>query len=111
MGLPYAASIAPGMVIAALGSVSVFILLMQAATAPLPPAEQGVGTALLFTAQQVGTGLGATISLMLLDPGGGTLVAADFRLPFLVLAGGIGIALSAMLAFGPSAARPNLKTN
>lgn len=97
VGQPYVASIAPGMVICALGSVTTFIVMMQAATAPLPPGEQGVGTALLFTAQQVGTGLGATITMVLLDPGGGDLVAQDFRAPFLVLAGGIVVALGAFL--------------
>lgn len=97
MGHPYALSIAPGMVICALGSVTSFILLMQAATAPLAPAEQGVGTALLFTAQQVGTGLGATVTMMLLDLGAGTLTADDFRAPFLALAAGIAVATAALL--------------
>lgn len=98
MGEPYAASIAPGMMLCALGSVTTFIVLMQAATAPLLPQEQGVGSALLFTCQNVGTGLGAAVSLMLLDPGAGDLVAADFRMPFAVLAGGIAIAVASLLA-------------
>ncbi len=97
MGQPYAVSIAPGMMLCALGSVTAFIVLMQAATAPLPPREQGVGSALLFTCQSVGTGLGAAVTLMLLDPGAGDLVAADFRAPFMVLAGGIAIAIASLL--------------
>jgi MFS family permease len=101
MGQPYAASIAPGMMICALGSVTAFIVLMQAATAPLAPQEQGVGTALLFTAQQIGTGLGATITLMLLDPGNNELVASDFRTPFLALAGGIVVALASLVVTRP----------
>lgn len=97
MGQPYAASIAPGMMLCALGSVTTFIVLMQAATAPLLREEQGVGSALLFTCQQVGTGLGAAVTMMLLDPGGGDLSADDFRLPFAVLAGAIGVAILSLL--------------
>lgn len=110
MGQPYALSIAPGMVICALGSVTTFILLMQAATAPLLPQEQGVGTALLFTAQQIGTGLGATITMILLDPGTRELTAGDFRAPFLALAGGIAIALVVLLATRPARAPTPLPT-
>jgi MFS family permease len=107
MGQPYALSIAPGMVICALGSVTTFIVLMQAATAPLAPAEQGVGSALLFTCQQVGTGLGATVTMMLLDPGGGVLVAEDFRAPFLALGAAIVVAVASLLVGRPArAVRP-----
>ena len=101
MGSPYQFSVAPGMVICALGSVTAFIVLMQAATAPLALREQGVGSALLFTAQQIGTGLGATVTMMLLDPGTGELTAADFRTPFLALAGGIVVAVAALLLTRP----------
>lgn len=109
MGQPYFASIAPGMVICALGSVTTFIVMMQAATAPLPAGEQGVGTAILFTAQQVGTGLGATVTMVLLDPGANDLVARDFRAPFLVLAGGILAALAALYMSSGRVAAPALK--
>ena len=104
MGQPYAFSVAPGMVICALGSVSAFIVLMQAGTAPLAPHEQGVGSALLFTAQQIGTGVGATVTMILLDPGTRELVADDFRAPFLALAGGIAIAIACLLATRPAPA-------
>ncbi len=104
MGQPYAVSIAPGLVICALGSVSAFILLMQVATAPLAPQEQGVGTALLFTAQQVGTGLGATVTMILLDPGSGTLTAAAFRAPFLALAAGVTLAVASLIVTRPARA-------
>lgn len=97
MGQPYAVSIAPGMMMCALGSVTMFIVLMQTATARLAPQEQGLGSALLFTCQQVGTALGAAVTMMLLDPGGGDLVADDFRLPFAVLAGAIGVAILSLL--------------
>lgn len=102
MGQPYAVSIVPGMMICGLGSVSAFIVLMQAATSPLPPQEQGVGTAILFTAQQVGTGLGAAITMMLLDPGAGELAAGDFRAPFLALAGGIVLAIAILAISRPA---------
>ncbi|MFW2851835.1 MFS transporter [Sphingomonas sp. TX0543] len=105
MGQPYATSIAPGMVICALGSVTTFIVMMQAATAPLAPGEQGVGTALLFTAQQVGTGLGATVTMVLLDPGTKVLAADDFTIPFLALAGGIVVALAAVIFTRPAMVR------
>lgn len=111
MGQSYAASIAPGMVICALGSVTTFIVLMQAATAPLPPQEQGVGTALLFTAQQVGTGLGATVTMMLLGTGSAELTADDFRAPFLALAGGIAIALASLLITRPARAAAPMPTS
>lgn len=101
MGMPYQLSIAPGMVICALGSVTAFIVLMQAATSRLELKEQGVGSALLFTAQQVGTGLGATVTMVLLDPGSGDLTAGDFRTPFIALAIGIVIAVAALLVTRP----------
>lgn len=96
MGQPYALSVAPGMMLCALGSVTTFIVLMQAATAPLGPHEQGVGTALLFTCQNVGTGLGAAVAMMLLGTGG-DLAAGDFRAPFATLAAGIAVAVAALL--------------
>lgn len=104
MGQGYARSVAPGMVICGLGSVTTFIVLMQAATRALPLRQQGVGTALLFTAQQVGTGLGATVTMILLGAGVGELAAADFRAPFLALAGAILVAIVAFAATGFSRA-------
>jgi hypothetical protein len=101
MGQPYALSVAPALVICALGSVTTFIVLMQAATSPLAPAEQGVGSAVLFTAQQVGTGLGASVTMLLLDTSSGDPTADSFRLPFLVLAAGIAIARTSLLTLGP----------
>ena len=105
MGQSYATSIAPGMVICALGSVTTFIVLMQAATRPLPLPEQGAGTALPFTAQQVGTGLGATVTMILLGAGTGEPAAEDFRAPFLALAGAILVAIAVFAATGFSRAR------
>ena len=111
MGQPYHLSIAPGMMICALGSVTSFILLMQMATSPLAPHQQGVGTALLFTAQQVGTGLGATITMILLDPGTRELAASDFRAPFLAMAAAIGLSLLVLFAARPARTPAPLPTS
>lgn len=92
-GQPYALSVAPGIVICGLASVSAYIALMGAATDALQPAEQGVGTALLFVCQGVGVALGASIGMMLIDRGDGSVVASDFRLAFAALGGALALAL------------------
>lgn len=97
-GGPYALSVAPGLVICALGSVTAFIALMGAATGALAPAEQGGGTALLFTCQNVGVALGASISMSLLDGQQAALTAADFPVAFLAMAAALGVAFAAALA-------------
>ncbi len=102
IGQPYALGIAPGMAVAATGSVTCFIALMHGALATLPPERQGLGSAVLFTAQQVGTGLGATLVMMLLESAGPAPDAAAFRAPFLLLAGGMALALLTLLAFARS---------
>ena len=96
-GGPYAMSVAPGMVICALGSVTAFIALMGAATGALAPVEQGAGTALLFTCQNVGVALGASVSLSLLDAHRADLAASDFPVAFLALAAALALALVAAL--------------
>lgn len=98
IGLPYGLGVAPGMAVAALGSVTCFIALMHGALATLPSERQGLGSAVLFTAQQVGTGLGATMTMILLDGTGTAPDAAAFRAPFLLLAAGVALALVTLLA-------------
>lgn len=97
LGQPYALSIAIGYLICPLGSVSAFLALMQAATAGLRSEEQGVGSAVLFTAQSVGVALGASVTLALIGGRGAEIDIAGFRLAFIVLAGGVGIAFAATL--------------
>ncbi|QXQ07099.1 MFS transporter [Sphingosinicellaceae bacterium] len=97
VGEAYAFSIAPGMAISALGSVTAFIVIMGAATDGLRPAEQGVGTALLFTCQQLGVALGASIGMTLIDNHTATVSAADFRVAFVAFAAALGIAVAVAL--------------
>ncbi|WP_426163561.1 MFS transporter [Sandarakinorhabdus sp. DWP1-3-1] len=92
-GQGYWLSVAPGLVICGLASVSAYIALMGAATGALQPAEQGVGTALLFVCQQLGTAMGASIGMMLIDRADGTVAAGDFRLAFAALGGALALAL------------------
>ena len=59
----YALSIAPFAFLSIFGSSSAFMALMGLATGGLKPEQQGTGSALLFTGQQIGLPLGVAVTL------------------------------------------------
>jgi hypothetical protein len=92
----YWLAIALGSVVTALGSTTSFMALMAEASADIPFEQQGAASAVLFTAQQIGVPLGASISLSVLGLAGGSGLAA-FKDGYLVLAAMIGVALALAL--------------
>lgn len=66
----YWIALALGSVVCAFGSTISFMALMAEATADVPAPQQGVASAVLFTAQQIGVPLGATIALSVLSAAG-----------------------------------------
>lgn len=81
----YWIAVALGGVITAFGATTAFMALMADATSDIPHAQQGAASAVLFTAQQIGIPLGATIALSVLGVAsrGGLLAFKD---AYLVLA-------------------------
>jgi EmrB/QacA subfamily drug resistance transporter len=88
----YWIAIAVGSVVTALGATTAFMALMAEAAADIPHGQQGAASAVLFTAQQIGVPLGATVALSVLGlVAGGGLNA--FRDAYFVLAAMVGLAL------------------
>lgn len=92
VGREYGLSIAPGVILCPLGSVSAFIALMQSGTGGLAAEEQGVGTAALFVCHQVGVAAGASIAMSLAGAHEAAVGPAGLQLAFAALAVGVGIA-------------------
>jgi predicted MFS family arabinose efflux permease len=84
----YWQDLGPWLMILAFGSTLSFMAMMAEATADVPEDQQGVASAVLFTIQQIGTPLGATLALSILTGGGG-----DFRAAFLAMAAVVGAGL------------------
>ncbi len=74
----YFTALGPWLIITAFGGTLSFMAMMAEATADVPEDQQGVGSAVLFTVQQVGTPLGATLALSILASGGGGHFTAAF---------------------------------
>jgi MFS family permease len=91
-GRGYAISIAPGVILCPLGSVSAFIALMHVGTGRLAASEQGIGTATLFVCHQVGVAAGASIAMTLAGAHGGVIGPDGLRTAFAALAGGGAVA-------------------
>ena len=89
----YWVAIALGSVVVALGGTTAFMALMADATSDIPPAQQGAASAVLFTAQQIGVPLGATVALSVLGLAGPALGLLAFKDAYLVLAAVIAGAL------------------
>lgn len=79
----YFVALGPWLAIGAFGSTLAYMPMMAEATADVPEDQQGVASAILFTIQQIGMPLGATLSLSVLSAGG----ARGFANAFLVTAG------------------------
>ncbi len=97
----YWLSLAVGSVVCGFGSTTAFMALMADATADIEPGQQGAASAVMFTSQQIGVPLGATIALSVLGAAHAGLAgagAAAFRNGYLGLAAfvGFGLALSAL---------------
>jgi MFS family permease len=95
----YWLAIALGSVVIGFGGTMAFMALMADATADIPTDQQGAASAVLFTAQQIGVPLGATVALSVLGLAGASGLAA-FKDAYLVLAAlvltGLGLALTLM---------------
>jgi hypothetical protein len=80
--------------------------LMADATSDIPTAQQGAASAVLFTAQQIGVPLGATVALSVLGLAGGAGLAA-FKDAYLVLAAVVVVGfVLALLTLRPAPAAP-----
>jgi MFS family permease len=66
----YWLSLAPWVVIGGFGATLAFMPMMAEATADVPEDQQGVASAILFTIQQIGMPLGATLALSVLTIAG-----------------------------------------
>jgi predicted MFS family arabinose efflux permease len=102
----YWLAIAVGSVVTALGATTAFMALMAEGAADIPHSQQGAASAVLFTAQQIGVPLGATVALSVLGlAAAGGLTA--FRDAYFVLAAMVAFALLlAVTTLRPSPARP-----
>lgn len=96
----YWIGVLPGMCIAALGIVFVFVTLMADGTAAVPAQQQGVASALVITSQQMSIAVGVSIALMTFDASvaAGDPAIHSFRLAFGAAAGMGGLALFLVLA-------------
>jgi hypothetical protein len=106
----YELSIAPFGFLAIFGSTTGFVSLMGLATNGLRPDQQGTGSALLFTGQQIGLPVGVAVSLAVFkaatDPT--TLTSLEpYRMGFVIPAGLAGLSVLLTLIFvrarGPAA--------
>jgi MFS family permease len=101
----YWLAVALGSVVLGLGATTAFMALMAEATADIPFAQQGAASAVLFTAQQIGVPLGASIALSVVGLAGPAAGLAAFRAGYLVLAVLVACALGlALLTLRPTPA-------
>jgi DHA2 family methylenomycin A resistance protein-like MFS transporter len=110
----YWIALALGSVVCGFGSTTSFMALMAEATADVPATQQGAASAILFTAQQIGVPLGATVALSVLGAAGAAssgLGMHPFRDGYLAVAAiiGLGLAISLLaLRRTPPAPAPGL---
>jgi predicted MFS family arabinose efflux permease len=90
----YLVAMAPWVVIGGFGSTLAYMPMMAEATADVPEDQQGVASAILFTIQQIGMPLGATLALSVLTAGG----ANGFGQGFLAMAAVVVLGLVLVLA-------------
>jgi MFS transporter, DHA2 family, methylenomycin A resistance protein len=102
----YWLAIALGSVVTGLGGTTAFMALMADATSDIPAPQQGAASAVLFTAQQIGVPLGATVALSVLGLAHGAGLGA-FKEAYLVLAALVGAGLAlALTTLRPAPASP-----
>ena len=89
----YGLALAPWLIFTAMGATIGFTGMMSVSTADLPADQQGVGSAVLFTVQQISLPIGVATALAIVAAGGG----ADFRGGYLtaavIMAAGVAIGL------------------
>ena len=90
----YFVALAPWVVIGGFGSTLAYMPMMAEATAEVPEDQQGVASAILFTIQQIGMPLGATLALSVLTAGG----TSGFSEGFLAVAAVVVLGLVLVLA-------------
>jgi DHA2 family methylenomycin A resistance protein-like MFS transporter len=102
----YWLAIALGSVVVGLGGTTAFMALMADATADIPAPQQGAASAVLFTSQQIGVPLGASLALSVVGlAGSGGL--DGFKDGYIVLAALVASALAmALLALRPAPVTP-----
>jgi predicted MFS family arabinose efflux permease len=76
-------------VIGGFGSTLAYMPMMAEATAAVPEDQQGVASAILFTIQQIGMPLGATLALSVLSAGGANGFSDGFLATAAVVAVGL----------------------
>jgi Na+/melibiose symporter-like transporter len=102
----YWLAIALGSVVIGFGGTSAFMALMAEATADIPAPQQGAASAFLFTSQQIGVPLGASVALSILGLAAGHGLEA-FKDAYLALATMVAAALAmAVLTLRPAPATP-----
>jgi EmrB/QacA subfamily drug resistance transporter len=102
----YWLAIALGSVIVGFGGTTAFMALMADATTDIPALQQGAASAVLFTSQQIGVPLGASVALSVLGLAGGAGLGA-FKDAYFVLAAMIASALAmALLTLRPAPSTP-----
>jgi DHA2 family methylenomycin A resistance protein-like MFS transporter len=89
----YLVALAPWVVIGGFGSTLAYMPMMAEATGDVPEDQQGVASAILFTIQQIGMPLGATLALSVLGAGG----ANGFGEGFLAIAAVVALGLVLVL--------------
>jgi MFS family permease len=100
----YWLSLAPWVAIGGFGSVLAYMPMMAEATADVPEDQQGVASAILFTIQQIGMPLGATLGLSVLTLGGANGFADGFLAMASLIALGLALTLI-LLRRGAASAR------
>ena len=103
----YWLAIALGSVVIGLGATTAFMALMADATSDIPTAQQGAASAVLFTSQQIGVPLGATVALSMLGLAGSSGLVA-FKDAYLVLVAVVVTALGlALVTLRPAPVTPS----
>lgn len=92
----YWTDLGPWLALLAFGSTLAYMAMMAEATADVPEDQQGVGSAVLFTIQQIGTPLGSTLALSILSAGAGGNYSTAFLAAAAVIAVGLFLALVAL---------------
>jgi hypothetical protein len=95
----YVPALLLGSIIAPVGSLTGYMALIGLATAGIPPSQQGLASAVLFTCQQIGVALGGTVCLSVAAASSSMagLDVSSFQNGYLAAAALAALGLSALL--------------
>lgn len=95
----YVPALLLGSIIAPVGSLTGYMALIGLATAGIPPSQQGLASAVLFTCQQIGVALGGTVCLSVAAASSSMagLDVSSFQSGYLAAAALAALGLSALL--------------